>query len=115
MSLRSTRGSFPSRASLFGSKPVARTSDPDTSHAAARSVTNLTEKQDAVLNLLRETGSATDWALSSRYFFRAGLVEQSESGLRTRRSELVRKGLVHDTGERETLPSGRKAIIWAAV
>ena len=39
----------------------------------------------------------------------------SPSGARTRRAELVVKGLVYDTGERVTLLSGRRAIVWSAV
>jgi hypothetical protein len=38
----------------------------------------------------------------------------SPSGARTRRAELVARGLVYDTGKRETLASGRKAVVWAA-
>jgi hypothetical protein len=37
---------------------------------------------------------------------------QSESGIRTRRKELVERGLVEDTGRRDILVSGRKSIIW---
>jgi hypothetical protein len=36
----------------------------------------------------------------------------SPSGLRTRTNELVKAGLVKDSGKREETPSGRKAIIW---
>jgi len=94
--------------------PRARWSDPEESHEAAASVTNVTEKQQAVLDCL--TGlHLTDHALGERYeSLRAerGWPEQSESGLRTRRSELVDRGLVEKTG-RGKLPSGRNAAIWA--
>ena len=36
----------------------------------------------------------------------------SPSGLRSRLAELVRAGWVHDTGERATMSTGRRAIIW---
>jgi hypothetical protein len=37
----------------------------------------------------------------------------SESGIRTRRSELVDKGFVVDTGTRSLTQFGRKAIVWS--
>lgn len=37
---------------------------------------------------------------------------QSESGIRTRRKELQKQGLVVDTGERVVLDSGRTARVW---
>lgn len=101
----------------FDSRPRARTTDPETSHAAADSVTDLTRKQEAVLLLLREIGPTHDQRLVSAYQHTAGkraFPYQSESGIRTRRAELVRKGLVRDTGERATLESGRSAIVWSA-
>ncbi len=98
--------------------PVARVDDPETSWQAARSVGGVTEKRAAVLMLLRDLtkfeGGATDalmlWAYRARNY-----PPQSDSGLRTRRSELVALGLVQDTGERTRLPSGRQAIVWASV
>jgi hypothetical protein len=36
----------------------------------------------------------------------------SESGIRSRRAELVDRGLVVDTGRRIRLESGRYAIVW---
>ena len=41
-------------------------------------------------------------------------VAQSDSGIRTRRSELRDKGLVIDTGQRVLLATGRQAAVWAA-
>ena len=100
--------------SLFGFKPVARTGDPDTSHAAAKSVRNLTNKQEAVLTLFQGYGPMTDETMRVKYLASGHRGPQSESGLRTRRSELVRKGLVKDSGERVKLASGRMAIVWEA-
>jgi len=96
----------------------ARSTDPETSHEAARSVTSLTRKQAHVLRVLREIGPLTDVALCEAYrtHVMRGLVErQSESGIRTRRHELaemdpprvVRVGTT-------TLQSGRRAIRWKA-
>lgn len=98
--------------------PRARTLDPSTSHAAAKSVKNLRESQSSILKLLRKLGRMNDEDLAYEYVVRArqGLVPyQSMSGLRTRRSELVALGLVADSGERITMRSGRKSIVWKAV
>jgi hypothetical protein len=98
----------------------ARTGDPSTSHAAAASLTAdvLRRSQADVLAVLREIGPSTDTELVDAYIARA-LAEkvsgQSESGVRTRRKELVRAQEVVDTGRRERLPSGRNSIIWSAV
>jgi len=99
----------------------ARRTDPDTSHDAAESVGNVTARQVAVLRLfLRDYNAAgmTDMELIEAYEVAARLdprlfPEQSHSGLRTRRSELVHNGFVVDTGQRRRLPSGRWSIVWA--
>jgi hypothetical protein len=89
---------------------LARTGDPDTSHAAAASLGDVRESQRRVHALLRE-GPATDELLFTRAF--AVGWDVSPSGLRTRRHELVALGLVVDTGQRVALASGRQAIVWA--
>ncbi len=101
-------------------KPAARKTDPDTSRQAARSVTNLTEKQQAILTTLKAFGPLTDSELVDTYNreharqINASLIPlQSDSGLRTRRHELAEAGLVRDIGKKK-LPTGRQAIIWVA-
>ena len=98
------------------SRARARKSDPDTSHAAAASVTNLTAKQQAVLDCLRcADRPMTDPELAVLYATLApdeGWPGQSPSGLRTRRSELVERGLVFSVGKRR-LDTGRLARTWA--
>lgn len=89
--------------------PHARTTDPETSHAAARSVKNLTEIKIKILEVLEtpqtdhdlvfNIRATTDWLVS-------------ESGVRSRRAELVQAGLVEDSGSRVKLPTGRYAIVW---
>lgn len=101
--------------------PVARTSDPVTSHAAAASIPSdrIRKRQRAVLLILKAAGPSTDEQIALRY----ALVETSEaghfppqspSGLRTRRSELHRAGYVKDAGEKRKLKSGRLGIVWEA-
>jgi len=97
-------------------KPQARRSDPWTAKEAARSVRNLTNKQTAVLSVLKGFDEMTDVELVKQYQFIYGtIIPQSDSGIRTRRAELVKKGLVKDTGKTATLPSNRRAILWRAV
>lgn len=92
---------------------VARRTDPSTSHAAAASISSskLRSSQVAVLEWLREHGPATDEALVELY----NGPDQSPSGLRTRRRELVEQRLVRDSGARQPLASGRMAIVWEVV
>src|SRR5690606_39258978 len=95
----------------------ARRTDPETSHAAAASLTvdTLRVTQAAVLRFIQENGSMTDVALVEDYPQHADdYPRQSPSGLRSRRAELVAGGLVEDPGQRVRLESGRQAIVWAA-
>ena len=103
-------------------RAAARRTDPDTSHAAAASVKDLTGKQAAVLRIVRlltdRTGGATDEQIAAAYQTDLpweALPVQSDSGLRTRRCELVRRGLVADSGERRLNAAGRKCAVWVAV
>ena len=88
----------------------ARNSDPGTSHAAARSVSGTEHVRAAILSILGRYGNLTDEEIALIYGNRAP--EVSPSGLRTRRAELVARGLVVDTGKRAATVSGRKAIVW---
>jgi hypothetical protein len=96
----------------------ARRGDPVTSHEAAASIKSeeIRRSQQGVLSMFRKYGPMHDVALQERYLFNAtenaDLPRQSESGIRTRRSELVTKGVLEDSGKTTVLPSGRKAIIW---
>jgi hypothetical protein len=90
--------------------PKARRTDPKTSHDAADSVRDVTATQEYVLRALRRPRADVELVEAYRNFKRAP--RASESGLRTRRSELVRQGLVRDSGRRIVLESGRAAIVW---
>ena len=91
--------------------PVARSDDLETSWEAARSVTSLSDKHAAVLRTLRRIGGGTDADITR--FYKGP--EQSPSGLRTRRHELVDLGLVRDSGRTKLLATGRKSVVWEAV
>jgi hypothetical protein len=77
-------------------------------------VTNV-EKTKLGIKYLLMVSAKTDQDLIAAY---AEGVEQgkwphaSESGIRTRRAELVAEGIVEATGERVKLPSGRFANTW---
>jgi len=93
--------------------PQARRTDPQTSHDAANSVKNINKTKKAILVLLRKHQS--DMQLVANY---SKLARQnkapraSESGIRSRRAELVRLGLVKDTGKRDKSASNRQMIVW---
>lgn len=70
---------------------------------------NLRLSQRIVLDTLEHFGPMTDEEILCRL-----PVKMSPSGARTRRRELVDKGLVQDSGRRSTTQSGRKTIIWEA-
>jgi len=106
--------------------PVARHSDPDTSHRAAESVVNhtiqgvrlwwlqhlafLRGRDYHQLNL--DGDPVGYWATDegARRFY-AG-PKTSDSGFRTRRAELVKMGLVEDSGLTFAISTGREATAW---
>ena len=89
----------------------ARATDPDTSHEAARSIGEMTEKRQAVLDTITAIGGGTDEDIVDAYRS-SSAPQQTASGIRTRRAELVTMGLVRDTGQRTVRASGRSAIVW---
>ena len=91
----------------------ARHTDPSTSHEAAASLSSdaLRKSQYAVLSVLRECGPLDDQRLLTEYAW-SELLPQSDSGLRTRRKELVSQGLVEDSGVKASSLSGRRMIVW---
>jgi hypothetical protein len=99
-----------SQTSLFDEARARRT-DPETSREAAASVRSLRMSQSYILRILRDVGPMTDEGL-------VGWVDpnlMSPSGTRTRRSELVAKGLVEWTGRKIKMSTGRMAREWRAV
>ena len=94
----------------------ARSRDRKTSEEAADSVTAMTSKRKAVLELLRRLGPCTDpelvWHYEGNYDKHAAL-KQTPQSIRSRRSELVRMGYVQAAGKQVT--TGRKHTIWEIV
>ena len=88
----------------------ARSTDPVTSHLAADSVDNVTATQAYILRCLKRPRN--DGQLVDAYRAYKTAPRASESGIRSRRAELVDRGLVTDTGRRVLLNSGRYSIVW---
>ncbi len=83
--------------------PLARATDPQTSHDAPNR-DRLSAHRLAALNALA-LGDATDFELEAR----TG-IKQTSVG--KRRGELVRMGYVENTGLRRLTPSGSTSIVW---
>jgi hypothetical protein len=106
--------------------PVARASDPDTSHHAARSVTTetmrglhrwwllhldmLSTKDFDQLNINGDPVGYHATDEGARRFYYGPKV--SDSGFRTRRAELRDAGFVVDSGRRYPISTGRNAVAW---
>lgn len=96
-------------------QPRARVSDPETSHEAADQVVNINAVQSTILMILWHRGPLTDPQIAEHYYQRVAhgsAPMASESGLRTRRKELVDSGHIVATGEKRKLDSGRYAQVW---
>jgi hypothetical protein len=93
----------------------ARGTDPHTSHEAAKSVDRITETQTTILSLLRTPMCDAELLFAYRLCAEIKTAPMaSESGIRSRRAELVEKGLVVPTGQHKLSPSGRRMIVWEA-
>ena len=96
-------------------KARTRRTHPDTSRDAAQSVREMTDRRSAVLSCFEHFGEMTDEEFLDVYERKQtdeSWPEQSVSGLRTRRSELVRFSRLADTGRRKRMRSNRQAIVW---
>jgi len=91
----------------FGLEPVARTTDPGTSHIAAIFAgRKVRESQVRVLEALA-AGPMTDEEMQV-----ALMVPMSPSGSRTRRKELTRMGMVAATGRTRPTALGNPSNVW---
>lgn len=82
----------------------ARHTDPDTSHQAAKA-DRRTDLQ-LVHDTLAEHGPLTDFEL-------ADICGREQTSLGSRRAQLLRLGLVEDTGLRRPNKRGSACIVWA--
>lgn len=90
-------------------QPVARRTDPETSHLAAKDAQPKagTHRALALRTLTEHPEGLTDFDL-------ARLTGVPQTSIGVRRKELVRAGLVVATDERRKAPSGSLAIVWRA-
>lgn len=96
--------------SLFDPATLARVTDPQTSHQAARQLhaVTITRTRSEILRLLRAAPDGlTDPQIEERF-----TIAHSLSGVRTRRKELQAAGQVRDSGRRVRGATGRKMIVW---
>jgi len=105
---------------LDGPGSMARASDPVTSHEAASSVSR--EAREAserdVLDCLIENGAMTDEQIHeeiSSYVVGYRNPKATATRHRTARAQLVEKGLVRDSGEKDLTSTGRRAVLWEVV
>ncbi|AEQ21086.1 hypothetical protein E3_1690 [Rhodococcus phage E3] len=92
--------------------PATRNSDPNTSHEAEKSVRIGPSRKD-VYRTFFKYGPMTDAELLQAYRLPSEvLVPQSDSGLRSRRAELVAQGMLEARGITANA-TGRKVTIWA--
>lgn len=93
---------------IYEPRAYARSADPSTSHEAAAKVTpKLNKIQREVLELFRINRDMTDLELQCS-------MQSHGSTHRTRRAELVKKGLIRDSGRRVKF-DGSNRIIWEIV
>ena len=92
--------------------PNTRTLNPSTSHQAEKSVGKLADSYRIILDIFRTYGPMNDETLIATWKSKAEKYA-SDSGIRSRRSELVSAGLIVDSGERQKMRSGRDSIVWS--
>ena len=86
--------------------PLARTSDPETSKAAGRSMRKGSAVQrDQIVNALRAHGPMHHWQIDNRLGF------QHPTAARRMR-ELIRQDRVYDTGRTSPTGTGRGATVY---
>lgn len=95
-------------------KAHARNTDIQTSHDAADSVKDLTEVQNRILKLFELPNQGfTDEELIRAYNKAYGtFFPASESSIRSRRSELVHRQYLRDSGQKRLTKAGRGTTIW---
>lgn len=92
----------------------ARRTDPETSHQHKLPDAKLRQMYENILSIFKNNPEGiTDPQGFDIYLKMFGYI--SPSGYRTRRSELVTKGLVKDSGRRVLGTTNRQFIVWSLV
>lgn len=82
-----------------------------------KALSRLPESQKDVLDILRTIGRVSDEELVERYMLYTELghvIVQTESGIRSRRAELVKQGFVRKDGTTKNA-RGNAATLWKAI
>ncbi len=99
------------------STPLARATDPQTSHDAVPGRPKREAQKRAILALLTEVGPMTDheltWQYSKQRAQRGWPATQADS-VRKRRAELKAEGRVVNTGRVSGFAGSPASIVWAA-
>lgn len=99
--------------------PSTRELDPSTSFEAARSLKteNITKTMSGILDILRNAPRHDEGLVQSYNALSIHHIVPfaSDSGIRSRRAQLVELGLVEDSGQRVKTASGRSSIVWQVV
>ena len=92
---------------LFDPHIGARTSDPDTSHAAAaaHAMVRRADRRIVLLTHAARLDGLTDFEL-------AAIMDRQQTSVGKRRGELRDLGLIADSSTRRPAPSGSAAIVW---
>lgn len=111
------RGGDPLPGRRVDYQPVARRTDPETSHEAADSVDRDLQREQHVLirDIIAVFGPMTDQAIWDELQKIPKGKRPSSSGARTRRSELVEMGKVRDSGHKALTEARRRSIMWELV
>lgn len=96
--------------------PHSRWSDPATSREAANSISQekLNQTQERVLSIVRIHGPVTDEEVIAHYRQLWPESRTSEQSIRSRRSELTKRGLILQAGKFGTTALGGKCRMWRA-
>ena len=91
---------------IYHPSRLVRTTDPDTSHAAAKSASVRGPSQRTLVwQAMKELNEATDYELATHL----GILRSSAA---KRRQELTELGLIEPTNKRRETDSGSAAIVW---
>jgi hypothetical protein len=97
-------------ADLFGRRN-ARTTDPETSHAAARQLSQRVRSRVYAV-FQRHPDGLTDEELEHAYGAQFGIGSCRADSPRKRRSDLAREGFLEDSGRRRLSSANRLMIVW---
>lgn len=95
----------------------ARRTDPRTSHAVARRITNTQKVRAHIEYLFRNLGRMHDESLIVNYLASSSNLRPhaTEQSIRSRRKELVDRNVLRDSGEKKLTRAGNPSAVWEIV